>query len=220
MRLLGLISRLLLIATISWLGSLHAEEGHALERIGMRIQQYQVVRADFTQTKQMTAMKRPLVTAGRLVFSRKHGVLWQIEEPFRMSYVLGEDKIVEIGSDGIRRERSLREVPGLIQVGRVFRALLGANSNALREYFEATVRGEAGRWEIDLTPRQPQLAQFLTGLHLSGSDFVDILRINEAGGDVTQIRFYNSQGATVPSAAELLLFNGEASATSPRLSKP
>lgn len=183
-----------------------ATEPDALARIGAQIEQYPVVRAEFTQSKQMAALKRPLLTSGRLVYSRRHGVLWQIEQPFRISYVLGEEKIVEIGADGVRRERGLREVPGLAQVGRVFRAMLGANSTALREYFDATVHGDPARWEIELKPRQPQLAQFLSGLQLSGGRFVDGIRIVEAGGDTTQIRFRNAQGASAPNDAELQLF--------------
>jgi hypothetical protein len=189
-----------------FVGPAQASEPDALARIGAQIEQHAVVRAEFTQSKQMTAMKRPLVTSGRLVYSRKHGVLWQIEQPFRMSYVLGEDKIVEIGADGVRRERGLRDVPGLAQVGRVFRAMLGANTSALREYFDASVHGDPAKWEIELKPRQPQLVQFLTGLQLSGGRFVDSIQISEAGGDSTQIRFRNSQGASAPSDAELQLF--------------
>ena len=206
--------RWLMLCLLPWLafllsGVTHAAEpapADALARIGAQIEQHAVVRAEFTQSKQMAAMKRPLVTSGHLVYSRQHGVLWQIEQPFRMSYVLGEDKIVEIGADGVRRERGLRDVPGLAQVGRIFRAMLGANTNALREYFDATVQGDPAKWEIELKPRQPQLAQFLSGLQLSGGRFVDSIRINEAGGDATQIRFRNSQGTGAPSDAELQLF--------------
>lgn len=71
-------------------------EPDTLSRIGAQMEQYPVVRAEFIQNKQMPALKRPLVTSGRLVFSRRHGVLWQIEQPYRMSYVLGEERIVEI----------------------------------------------------------------------------------------------------------------------------
>jgi hypothetical protein len=197
---------LILFLALLFIGRAQATEPDALTRIGAQIEQHAVVRAEFTQSKQMTAMKRPLVTSGHLVYSRKHGVLWQIEQPFRMSYVLGEDKIVEIGADGVRRERGLRDVPGLAQVGRVFRAMLGANTSALREYFDATVHGDPAKWEVELKPRQPQLAQFLTGLQLSGGRFVDSIQISEAGGDSTQIRFRNSQGASAPSDAELQLF--------------
>ena len=179
-----------------------------------------MVRAEFTQSKQMAAMKRPLVTSGRLVYSRQHGVLWQIEQPFRMSYLLGDERIVEIGADGVRRERGLRDVPGLAQVGRVFRALLGANTAALREYFDTTVHGDPARWEIELKPRQPQLAQFLTGLQLSGGRFVDNIRIAEAGGDATQIRLRNAQGASALNDAELQLFGELPKNSSEKRGKP
>jgi hypothetical protein len=173
------------------------------------MEQHAVVRAEFTQSKQVAALKRPLVTSGHLVFSRRHGVLWQIEQPYRISYVLGEEHIIEITADGTRRERGLREVPGLAQVGRVFRAMLGANTATLRELFEVSVQGSPDQWEIELKPRQAQLAQFLASLHLSGAHFVESIRISEASGDTTQIRFRNTQGAGAPNETELQLFRGE-----------
>jgi len=213
-----LILSLLLLAP----APLHAAPADAdtLARIGAQIEQHAVVRAEFTQSKQMAALKRPLVTTGRLVFSRRHGVLWQIEQPYRITYVLGEERIVEIAADGTRRERGLRDVPGMAQVGRVFRALLGANTAALGETFTVVVRGDSGKWEIDLKPRQAQLAQFLSGLYLSGGRFVESIRIDENGGageagqqgskDSTQIRLRNAQSAEAPNADELQLFGGVA----------
>jgi hypothetical protein len=208
-----------LIATISWISAFCClapicaaqpagtpNGSDALNRIAGQIAQYPVIRAEFTQTRQMAAMKRPLVTTGAIVFSRSHGVLWQIAQPYRMSYVLGEDRIVEIGADGARRERAMRDVPGLSQIGRVFRAMLGADAAALRDHFEVDARGDPGKWEIDLKPRDAQLAQFLTGLQLTGGRFVDTIRIGEAGGDSTQIRFRNTQGAAAPDENELRLF--------------
>lgn len=198
-----------LIALIGLAGGMSASAASMLSQIGAQIEQHAVVRAEFVQTKQMAALKRPLVTRGRLTFSRTHGVLWQIEQPYRMSYVLGETRIVEIGSDGVRRIRETRDVPGLAQVGRVFRAVLGANSDALREYFDATVQGDPAKWSIELKPRQSQLAQYLSGMQLSGGRFVEEIRISEAAGDSTQIRFSNSQGVALLNEVELSLFGVE-----------
>ena len=180
-----------------------------LSQIGAQIEQHAVIRAEFVQTKQMASLKKPLVTRGRLVFSRSQGVLWQIEQPYRIGYLLGEARIVEIGADGARRVREARDVPGLAQVGRVFRAMLGANSDALREVFAVTVHGDPGHWQIDLKPRQAQLAQYLSGMQLAGGRFVEEIRIAEAGGDSTQIRLVNSQGAAALSDDEQALFGGE-----------
>jgi hypothetical protein len=207
---LKVLSSLLLAGLLCSFRLSSAAETDTLARIASQIEQYPVVRAEFVQSKQMAALKRPLITTGRLTYSRQHGVLWQIEQPYRMSYILGEERIVEIGSDGVRRERGLREVPGLAQVGRVFRAMLGANTAALQEYFDVELRGDTGKWEMSLKPRQAQLAQFLTGMQISGARFVEAIEIGEAGGDHTQIRLRNTQGASAPSAAELQLFGGAA----------
>ena len=201
---------LLLSVMLCFIASSTAMASDTLARIASQIEKYPVVHAEFVQTKQMAALKRPLVTTGRLTFSRSHGVLWQIEQPYRMSYVLGEERIVEIGSDGVRRERGLREVPGLAQVGRVFRALLGANTSALQEYFDLALKGDASKWELELKPRQAQLAQFLTVMRLDGASFVEGITISETGGDSMQIRLRNAQGASVPSEAELQLFGSDA----------
>ena len=192
--------------------ALAAEPPATMASIGEQIERQAVIRADFVQTKQMAALKRPLVTSGRLIFARQAGVLWQIEKPYRMSYVLGETRLVEIGADGARRVREARDVPGLAQVGRVFRALLGANDAALRDYFDATVQGDAGHWTMTLKPRAPQLAQYLGALQLSGGRYVDEISIIEAGGDHTRIVFSNSRGSDELEAAEAALFTGDASA--------
>ncbi len=205
-RVLGVLSACCLLAGIS----AGAAEPDALTRISAQVEQFPVVRADFVQSRQIAAMKRPLVTSGRLMFSRQHGVLWQIEQPYRISYVLAEDRVVEIASDGSRRERGPRDVPGLAQVGRVFRAMLGTNTGALQEHFDVTAQADAQKWELILTPRQAQLAQFLSGMRLSGTRFVESIAISEARGDSTQIRLRNTQGASVPSDAELLLFGSRA----------
>ncbi len=200
---------LLLVFCSAWA---HSDEPALLTRIGAQMEPYAVVRAEFTQTRQMAALKRPLVTRGQLVYSRRDGVLWQIEQPVKTSYVLGEDRIVEISGDGVRRERAARDVPGLAQVGRVFRAMLGANTVALREYFDASARGDLTHWEIDLKPRQAALSQFMAGMHLAGGHFVESIRMEETGGDSTLIQLRHSQVANAPSAAELLLFGGDAAA--------
>ena len=205
-RVLGVLAACLPLTGMSAL----AAEPDALARISAQVEQSPVVRAEFVQSRQIAAMKRPLITSGRLLFSRQHGVLWQIEQPYRISYVLAEDRVVEIASDGSRRERGPRDVPGLAQVGRVFRAMLGTNTSALQEHFDVTAQADAQKWELILTPRQAQLAQFLSGMRLSGTRFVESISISEASGDSTQIRLRNTQGASVPSDAELLLFGSRA----------
>jgi hypothetical protein len=220
MQRLTTIRQLLLAGVLCTFVSLCAAEPDDLLRINARIKQYPVIRAEFTQNKQIAAMKHPLVTTGHLIYSRQQGVLWQIELPYHISYILGTGKIIEISADGIRRERRLRDVPGLAQIGQIFGAIFSTNTMVLRQYFDATVQSNPERWNIELKPRQPQMMQFLTGVQLSGNDFVDSIHINEAGGDTTQINFRNTQGANTLNSTESQLFGNNPSETPENTAKP
>ncbi len=188
-----------------------AEDGafDIFSQVGARLNKYPVVRAEFVQTQKIAALKRPLVSSGRLLFSRRHGVLWQIEQPYRLAYILAEDRMIEIAADGTRRVRGPREVPGLAEIGRIFRAMLSADAASLRPYFEATANGDVTKWEIVLLPRQKQLAQFLKRLQLTGGEFVETIRIEPDGEDFTRIEFRKSRGDTALTEAETQLFGRE-----------
>jgi len=191
--------------------ALRAAETDLLDKIGHKIEQHAVIRAEFTQTKQMQALKRPLITTGKMTYSRSHGILWQILQPYKISYVLGEDKIIEINDNELRKERSFRDVPGLAQVGRVFRAILGANASALHTYFDITAQGDAERWKLALIPRQPQLLKSLSLIELSGGQFIETIVITEASGDVATLRFQKTLGATALIESELQLLTAPTS---------
>ena len=177
-----------------------------LQALQARLATFDTVRAEFTQRKDIAAMKRPLLSNGRVLVSREHGVLWQLEQPLNMGYVLQADRIVEIAPDGTRRLRSAQDQPGLGQVARVFRALLNAQNEALAEYFDLRPLPAAQGWAIELKPRQPQLAQYLQSIRLSGKDFVESIRIDEASGDRSLIEFQNSRGGGKLEPAEAQLF--------------
>lgn len=172
-------------------------------RLGARLEQAPVVRAEFVQTKEMAAFKKPLVTRGRLIFARQQGVLWQIEQPLKLAYVLQEARMVEIGEDGVAQIKTAQEVPGLAQVGRIFRALLGGQTKALADLFDSMGSGDPDRaWTLTLTPRTPQVGQFIRRITLTGGQHVDSIRIEEAGGDSATIRFKNTVEAKALSAEE------------------
>lgn len=178
------------------------------QRLNQRLAQHPVLRAEFVQEKQMAAFKKPLVTRGRLVFVRGQGVLWMIEAPLKLTYVLSDDRIAEIGEDGKVQTRTAQEVPGLAQVGRVFRALLGAQTDALKDIFTIAPEGSPEAWRMTLTPKQGPVGQFMRQVQLAGSRHLDRIRIEESNGDATTISFRNTTEADAPSAEERARFGG------------
>jgi outer membrane lipoprotein-sorting protein len=176
-----------------------------LDAIARRIGTPQVVRGDFVQEKRLAALRQPFVSEGRLVFSRSQGVLWHIDRPYRASYLLTETAVVERLPDGTRHARAARDSPGLAQVGRVFRATLGADTTALAEYFTVDAQGTPARWRLTLTPRADTLRQAIRDITVAGAQMVEEISITEASGDRTVIRFMRlsaSAGLTAGEAVE------------------
>lgn len=199
-------SCLALMLFIAWPLSSHAAP--ILAQLTARLDKAEVIHAEFTQTKTLQALKRPLRTSGQLVFARGQGVLWRIEKPYQASYALSAERVTEVGPDGSRRVRAAREVPALAQVGRVFQAIFQGDIKGLEEHFEVTVSGDAERWRVDLAPK-PALARFLKGISARGGRFLDLIEVEETQGDRTRIEFRDSRLDAPLSEAEARLLRND-----------
>jgi outer membrane lipoprotein-sorting protein len=178
-----------------------------VSQIAAHLAQAKGVRAQFTQTQTLAAMKQPLVSTGSLVFFRERGVIWQIDTPYKATYVITDTGVSEVNSSGQRANTSSGNgVRGVAQVSRMMRAMLGGDLSALYAQFDVHADGTPAQWRMQLTPNQPQLAQSIKGLEMSGGDYLQALRITLANGDVTRIDFANSAAVRELAPAERTLF--------------
>lgn len=194
---------LLTVARLAWSAP---DTDELADRFARRLEQFPVLRAEFVQEKQMAAFKKPLLTRGQLVFVHGQGILWRIENPIKLTLVLTDDRIVEISEDGRVQARTARDVPGLAQIGQIFRALLTARTGTLKEVFTIAPEGKAEAWRLTLTPKPGPAQQLMRQIQLQGSRHVDRILIDEANGDVTTIALRNATEGAAPSADERAQF--------------
>jgi hypothetical protein len=121
----------------------------------------------------------------------------EIEQPYRVTYVLKQDTMIEIAADGARTLRSAREAPAAARTSRIVRALVGGEPGALGNWFEAEGSVTGAQWKIALTPKQSQFSQFLKAVRLVGAEFVEEVGIDEANGDATRIEFRNHRAGAL-----------------------
>jgi Outer membrane lipoprotein-sorting protein len=186
-----------------------AEEAQAagnpalVSQIASHLAQAKGVRAQFTQTQTLAAMKQPLVSTGSLLFFRDRGVIWQIDTPYKATYVITDAGVAEVNANGQRvTARSAQGTRGVAQVSKMMRAMLGGDLSALYSQFDVQAEGSAAQWRMQLTPNQPQIAQSIKGLQMNGGDYLQSLRITLANGDVTKLDFAKSAAVTEPTPAE------------------
>ncbi|SAK82982.1 signal peptide protein [Caballeronia hypogeia] len=204
------VLRATLAALLIAAAPLHAADANQalVSQVSARLAQMKGVRAQFTQTQTLAAMKQPLVSTGALVFLRDRGVIWRVDTPYAATFVITDSGVTEVDANGRPiRTKSARGVRGVAQVAKMMRAMLGGDLSALYSQFDVDARGSPSDWTLSLKPNQPQLAQAIKGLHMTGGAFLRGLRIDLASGDVTRIEFTKSEAADDPSPAERSLLD-------------
>ncbi|WP_233850895.1 LolA family protein [Paraburkholderia sp. HD33-4] len=181
-----------------------------VSQIAAHLAQPKGVRARFTQTQTLAAMKQPLVSNGTLLFFRERGVIWQIDTPYKATYVITDAGVAQVDAGGHRASANgthgAQGTRGVAQVSKMMRAMLGGDLSALYSQFDVSAEGSAAQWRMRLTPNQPQLAQSIKGLDMSGGDYLQSLRITLANGDTTKLEFANSAAVAEPTPDERSLF--------------
>jgi outer membrane lipoprotein-sorting protein len=178
-----------------------------VSQIAAHLAQAKGVRARFTQTQTLAAMKAPLVSTGSLLFFRERGVIWQVDTPYKATWVMSDAGIAEINAAGQRvASRNVQGARGAAEISKMMRAMMTGDLSALYSQFDVEARGTLAHWQMRLTPNQPQLAQSISALQMSGGAYLQRLRITIANGDVTQIDFDGSTAATDLTPADRALF--------------
>jgi hypothetical protein len=177
----------------------HADD--LLDGILKRLAEPQVIRAQFVQERLLADLARPAVSSGRIVVSRREGLLWRVESPVKVTLAFTPNEIIETGSDGVRRLRGQgRSVE--TQIGRVMRGILGADAETLRTSFDAAATGSLERWTIRLAPRPREMARVLREIRLAGGRRLESIEVEETNGNLNTIRLRAISSDKELSAAE------------------
>jgi outer membrane lipoprotein-sorting protein len=150
-----------------------------------------VLKGEFEQTKTLKGFRNPLVSKGEFLVARGQGVWWHTQQPFETTLVVTKTRLFTRNPDGSAGNLADAQAePGVKQVNELVFSLLAADLDALADKFDVVAQpaGAAG-WTLVLTPRDASLAKFLVRATLAGERDVQSVRLEEARGDTTQIRF-------------------------------
>lgn len=147
-----------------------------------------VLHADFTQTRHIKALSRPLVSKGTVVVDRQRGIIWQVARPLNLTYVVTPQGVLEVGPDGRRKAQAAKDAPMVAQMGRIMQALAEGRWSVLEDYFSLKAQGTPSRWEIRLNPK-PVAASFIRSVVVKGGRVLERFLIEEPGGDRSEVVF-------------------------------
>ena len=189
------LAALSLSATVSFA----APDADVARLVHERLKISPVLKGEFEQTKTLKGFRNPLVSRGEFLVARGQGVWWHTRQPFESTLVVTKTRLFTRNADGSAGNLMDGQAePGLKQVNELVFSLLAADLDALADRFAIVAQPVgANGWTLTLTPRDANIAKVLVRATLAGERDVQAVRIEEAGGDATQIRFSRQ----VPSAA-------------------
>jgi hypothetical protein len=167
-----------------------------------------VLKGEFEQTKTLKGFRNPLVSKGEFLVARGPGVWWHTQQPFETTLVVTKTRLFTRNPDGSASNLADAQAePGVKQVNELVFSLLAADLDVLADKFDVVAQpvGAAG-WTLVLTPRDANIARFLVRATLAGERDVLSVRIEEARGDATQIRFSRQQPSAALTADEAARF--------------
>ena len=188
-----------------------AASAPAVDGVGLvreRLKLSPVLKGEFEQVKTLKGFKNALVSRGEFLVARGQGVWWHTRQPFESALVVTKTRLFTRNPDGSTSNvADAQAEPGVRQVNELIFSLLAADLDALADKFTIATQpvGAAG-WSLVLTPRDANLAKFLARATLAGEREVQSVRIEEARGDATLIRFSHQVPAATLTTDEAARF--------------
>ncbi|MCY1389986.1 lipoprotein chaperone [compost metagenome] len=186
----GLLVRCLCLAALLGLGK--PAWAFDLQALSAQLAKPAVVQGDFIQEKHLRALPQPLTSKGQFVLARDNGLLWLLKSPLQQDYRINAAGIARRDTDGWH---TLPSKSAGAQQNRLFFAVLQGDSSGLQRDFELDLQGDAGNWQLRLTPRSLLLKQVFTRIDIFGGQFVERIELMEVQGDSTVLRMPASHSA-------------------------
>jgi outer membrane lipoprotein-sorting protein len=155
----------------------HADD--VLAQITARLAKTEITQGDFQQVKQLKILRKPLISTGTFTYHQSKGVIWKTLTPVASLLLLNDTHLLTGQGE--------QAVP--VAFGKVFKAMLGGDLNQLTEGFSITGSDQEPAWQLELKPKDELLKKIISSIMLSGDNELRFLEIQEAGGNLTRIKF-------------------------------
>jgi hypothetical protein len=170
-----------------------------LPQLSEQLARPEVIHGQFIQEKHLRALPQPLISKGRFVLAKNHGLLWLLQTPLQQDYRITARGIAR--RDGNAWQMLPNKSAGAEQ-NRLFLAVLQGDSSGLQRDFELSLAGQPQQWKLTLTPRSVLLKQVFKQINIDGGELVQRIELLETQGDSTVLRMQDATGAQPLSEAE------------------
>lgn len=162
--------------------------------ISTELNRDKILRGNFTQTKHIAILQRPLISSGSMLRVKKRGVLWEVKQPISVRYLITDQGIEPLGSSNMMPAGGFNQ-----NLGEIFSALVTGNIKILANHFalyflagSKNTTAPEQAWTIGLKPLPDSImAQAIASIVLTGDQHISSITIAEKNADQTRLDFSN-----------------------------
>jgi hypothetical protein len=148
--------------------------------------------ARFVEKKKLALLKAPLVSEGRIYYTRGGYMTRVVEKPIASTVRIGPTKL-EVIDDSGKKDVDLRSRPDIQTFVGSFVHVVAGDYDALTKVYKLSFASEGDdAWLLTLVPTSETLSKLVTKLEIRGKGFAPhTIRVLEAAGDSTEIALHS-----------------------------
>lgn len=155
---------LIILTQITW-----ANQHELVERLHQAYADIQYFEAEFTQEKNVKHLSKPLISKGKIKFSKSHGMIWEITEPIWVKTKINQQGIFK--TNQFYQDKKVNDVQ-MKAVAGILAELLSSQLNRIESQFEVQqiifAENELD-WQVTLLAKSPMIKKALHALVIKGS---------------------------------------------------
>ncbi len=163
----------------------------------------QVLRGAFVQERFLKGFQAPLKSEGRFVLAPGRGLIWRTETPFAVTTIMSPAGLVQEVKGNETMRLPAARLPFMSKLYTMLGGALTGDWKALEDMFAVERTGDAGAWNLHLTPRRAaDPAMPIRAITVRGGRFVDEVEIAKPDGDRDRLTFRDQALAVEPPTAD------------------
>jgi len=177
-----------------------------IQKITNQLQQHTLLAGEFRQTRRLQGFSRAIESTGIFIYWQGHGLYWETRQPFFQASTFIQDGVIDWRqSDGFKSE-VIDNNPILKNISSIIVPLVGGDLEKLERTFDASWDFGEKEWSITLEPVSFMISRAVSGIEVTGQQFIRNFVITTSGNDITAIDFFNITLADHPDYTQCRYF--------------
>jgi outer membrane lipoprotein-sorting protein len=147
----------------------------------------QTVSGDFTQTRHIPLLSKPLISSGHFTLSKTKGLGWIQTTPFALTLKVTADKIKQQILKNPPTILTQKQQPIVFAFTHIFLSVFNGDITGVQHYFNIAFEGSPTAWTLQLHPKTFPLNKAISDITLTGARHVKTLRIEDTQHNITDI---------------------------------